>query len=280
MKLKLGFTICVLILATMMAGFTTADDVTITLDLNYNDGNGSDGTWQLFGRIDDTGNGTNGEFGLAAVRALIDDIDFGTGGDAITFASGIGAMSGPTVMQHTSGTIDLFYGQDLSESQTSVVSNVGNSGDTLLSSGTFSAGANPDFGQDNSGATTLFTQALFLNTDSGPFGPSIDADNTLTVVNTNLGGLAGDYNLNGIVDAADYTVWFDSLGSTTELAADGDNSGTVDTADHGLWQSNFNSLAASATASSVPEPSALNMMLIIGGLAACNGSFRGTRISL
>jgi hypothetical protein len=42
----------------------------------------------------------------------------------------------------------------------------------------------------------------------------------------------GDYNGNGIVDAADYTVWRDSLGQTgTGLAADGDGNGVVDQAD-------------------------------------------------
>ena len=36
--------------------------------------------------------------------------------------------------------------------------------------------------------------------------------------------LDGDYNANGVVDAADYTVWRDSLGQTgMGLAADGDN---------------------------------------------------------
>ena len=38
-------------------------------------------------------------------------------------------------------------------------------------------------------------------------------------------GLAGDYNLDGIVDAADYVVWRKTLGqSGTDLAADGNNS--------------------------------------------------------
>ena len=37
--------------------------------------------------------------------------------------------------------------------------------------------------------------------------------------------ITGDYNGNGIVDAADYTVWRDTLGSTTDLRANGDNSG-------------------------------------------------------
>ena len=34
--------------------------------------------------------------------------------------------------------------------------------------------------------------------------------------------LTGDYNHDGIVSAADYTVWRDTLGSTTDLRADGD----------------------------------------------------------
>ena len=46
--------------------------------------------------------------------------------------------------------------------------------------------------------------------------------------------LLGDYNHNGIVDAADYTVWRDSFGqSGSNLAADGDHDGVVDSADLG-----------------------------------------------
>jgi hypothetical protein len=37
-----------------------------------------------------------------------------------------------------------------------------------------------------------------------------------------LPNVVGDYKDNGIVDADDCTVWRDSLGSTTNLAADGD----------------------------------------------------------
>lgn len=51
--------------------------------------------------------------------------------------------------------------------------------------------------------------------------------------------LAGDYNFNGIVDAADYTVWRDTLGSTTELRADGNASGSIDAGDYGFWKSHF-----------------------------------------
>jgi Tol biopolymer transport system component len=77
------------------------------------------------------------------------------------------------------------------------------------------------------------------------------------------GPVAGDYNGNGIVDAADYTVWRDTLGRTgTGLAADGDTTGAsankIDQADYNLWKLHFGEHSGSGTASgtgtSVSEP--------------------------
>jgi hypothetical protein len=46
---------------------------------------------------------------------------------------------------------------------------------------------------------------------------------TLTLV------LPGDYNHNGVVDTANYTVWRDSLGQTgAGLAADGNGNGVIE----------------------------------------------------
>jgi Dockerin type I domain len=69
-------------------------------------------------------------------------------------------------------------------------------------------------------------------------------------------GLAGDYNHNGVVDAADYVVWRKTLGSTTDLAADGNGNGAVDSGDYDVWRSHFGqSAGAGASANtSVPEP--------------------------
>ena len=44
-------------------------------------------------------------------------------------------------------------------------------------------------------------------------------------VGQDVEGVPGDYNANGTVDAADYTIWRDTLGSTTDLRANGDNTG-------------------------------------------------------
>ena len=84
--------------------------------------------------------------------------------------------------------------------------------------------------------------------------------------------LTGDYNGDGLVDLADYTVWRNTLGSTTNLAANGDNSGAsegvIDTADYLAWKDNFgDSLAPAAalvTGSSVPEPMSLALLTVFG----------------
>jgi hypothetical protein len=68
-----------------------------------------------------------------------------------------------------------------------------------------------------------------------------------------------------VVDAADYTIWRDTLGSTTDRRANGDNTGAsagvIDMADFLAWKTHFgeSGLGASAFAdsverASVPEP--------------------------
>lgn len=54
------------------------------------------------------------------------------------------------------------------------------------------------------------------------------------------GAVTGDYSDNGTVDAADYTVWRDNLGTDFQLPnRDENNAGNVNETDYDAWKSNF-----------------------------------------
>ena len=103
---------------------------------------------------------------------------------------------------------------------------------------------------------TSATLANFSGLDIG-FGPA---------------GVAGDYNGNGIVDAADYTVWRDHLGQAFSLPNRSSlNSGPIGQADYDFWKSRFGltSGSGSLSGSSVPEPTSVALLAIGLASAVC-----------
>jgi hypothetical protein len=76
-------------------------------------------------------------------------------------------------------------------------------------------------------------------------------------------GLYGDYNGDGAVNAADYTVWRDTMNSMSDLRADGNGNGTVDQADYAVWSGNYGATVPSSFSSAVatPEPTAIASLL-------------------
>jgi hypothetical protein len=98
--------------------------------------------------------------------------------------------------------------------------------------------------------------------------------------------IPGDYNGDGVADAADYTVWRDSLGQTgTGLAADGSGltpgapDGVVDQFDYDFWKANFGAGtpggagtgSLQAMVASVPEPSSLVLLTVALTFALMHG---------
>jgi len=80
--------------------------------------------------------------------------------------------------------------------------------------------------------------------------------------------LAGDYNQNGVVEAADFDEWRNNFGSMgSNLSADGNRDGVVDAADYIMWRRNVgNSLPGAAGGGAnafVPEPATM----LLGWLA-------------
>ena len=87
--------------------------------------------------------------------------------------------------------------------------------------------------------------------------------------------LSGDYNADGIVNAADYTVWRDTAGqSGANLAADGTGpngtpDGVVDALDYQFWVAHFGATSSGGGAgasATVPEPA--SAWLLIAAAAA------------
>jgi hypothetical protein len=86
--------------------------------------------------------------------------------------------------------------------------------------------------------------------------------------------LAGDYNNDGTVDAADYTVWRDALNSNSPLQNETASFGVVDAADYDAWKANFGSISTfgSGANTPVPEPHAIVLLL-----TACPWTLRRRR---
>jgi hypothetical protein len=115
-----------------------------------------------------------------------------------------------------------------------------------------------------------------------------------TPITTTLGGanyplnqttLPWDYNHDGVVNAADYTVWRNSLGQSdpdpenNPLAANANRNGSVDLKDYAAWKYHFGEslpgggASAAIGSSSVPEPTTA-LLLVIGVIISSHGRSR------
>ncbi|MEQ8849586.1 dockerin type I domain-containing protein [Botrimarina sp.] len=76
---------------------------------------------------------------------------------------------------------------------------------------------------------------------------------------------AADYNNDGAVDAADYSVWRDNLDEqvTPFTSADGDGDGRVSSSDYLAWTANFGTLGVPADSTAVPEPEGIAVVGLI-----------------
>jgi hypothetical protein len=145
--------------------------------------------------------------------------------------------------------LELAVGENGIEGIEGFVRNVTQGGDTIRlapgNSGT--PGTIPmdatGFGLGNTFISTTFFQDF--------------VEDNLTIV-TRAGGLTGDYNNDGAVDAADYTLWANALGTQTPLAND-PTGGTIGLAQYNQWVNNFG-ISGGGSVTAVPEPTALLLL--------------------
>jgi hypothetical protein len=88
-------------------------------------------------------------------------------------------------------------------------------------------------------------------------------------------GVPGDYNGNGVVDAADYVLWRKGGSLQNEV----DTPGTVNAADYTAWRARFGNTSGAGSelsGSAVPEPDTL-VLLVAGGIGVVPLWFRRSR---
>ncbi len=143
---------------------------------------------------------------------------------------------------------------------------------------------------DANGHPNFGTQLAFMTGLVGSIGAVVDpltgdflfstygdsgAGDHIYVVSQTAASIAptGDYNLNGIVDAADYVLWRKTLGQPASPAgsgADGNSSGTIDADDYGFWRARIGNVIPTASGSldqlAIPEPASAS--LVMAGLLA------------
>ena len=126
------------------------------------------------------------------------------------------------------------------------------------------------------GTFDLLLADVLPEIDGGPFATRLVADDgnlhPLTIINGTLSisgsNLPGDYNSNGVVDAADYTRWRDQLGMSVTLVNENPAAttpGLVDQEDYVYWQSRFGATVGNSSTAAVPEP--FSWLLVLCAMA-------------
>ncbi|HEY3393985.1 MAG TPA: hypothetical protein VGK58_14830, partial [Lacipirellulaceae bacterium] len=190
-----------------------------------------------------------------------------TGGGPTTVASGA-TISGTGTL---SGNLELEEGASFAaQFDTGTI-------DPLAIMGDFNLGAlGNTLNVMGSGVGASWVIATYTGTLTGTFenvtpgyavnyGTGMNSQVTLTLGGTV--GVPGDYNQNGIVDAADYVIWRKKVGPGSLQNEGGVSPGVVDAADYNFWRSRFGATSGAGAVldgSAVPEP--IGLLLFACGL--------------
>jgi T5SS/PEP-CTERM-associated repeat protein len=121
-------------------------------------------------------------------------------------------------------------------------------------------------------------ERLAVNNGLGSFvvnyGPGSPFNSNQVVLSAFLPGIPGDYNNDGMVNAADYVTWRDHLGAPASLPNDATPG--VSIGDYAVWKQNFGATPGSGVTAAVPEPATLFLLCI--GLITAVSLLRRRRI--
>jgi hypothetical protein len=141
---------------------------------------------------------------------------------------------------------------------------------------TFETGSfNDIIGTVGSGLNDIIPSSfqIYFNKNSGSEFPL-----TLYMDNIRVGilppAIAGDYNLDGAVDAADYVVWRKNDGSENPLPNDNELGVPIRADHYDLWRANFGLLPEVGGGNAIAAPEPANLLLLVVGCVCWWGTKR------
>ncbi len=186
---------------------------------------------------------------------LDDAADFAAASDVIITFTSVNAIdiniNAPTLFPHLAGGAVSFHADFNAFSAAPIFASDALPTNTAISAASF----------DESAVTLLPPSGVVTGSSLTSF--SISAVQQPTI--------AGDYNNNGVVDAADYVVWRDNVGTTHPLVNDNGIGGVVRQLQYDLWRTHFGSHAAAgavAMASDAVPEAGTHMLLLLAVTAA------------
>lgn len=96
----------------------------------------------------------------------------------------------------------------------------------------------------------------------------------LVIYETIASGIPGDYNNDGAVDAADFTVWRDSLNAPPGALPNDNTGGPIGVPQYEVWRASFGTTPP-PPGSAIPEPAAV--LLLLAGLISVGRTWKSPR---
>ena len=270
MRRSLGATLCLVVAAIALADFPaqaayhlwdikeifTNQDGTVQFIELQAPATGANGENSLFGH---TLKATSTVAGVPAVVTFSfpsnDPVGFTNGKSLLIATPSFESLPGAVTPDYNTLPANFF------NANASILSfNYAEGSDTV----TFAGGVIPQDGLHSVSDANLFDIANFVSGINSPTNfATLSGSINLSTTSPN-----GDYNGDLVVNAADYTVWRNTLGqSVANLGegADGDADGMVDDGDYDFWKQQFGTVvspgAGAIEVQLVPEPATLGILI-------------------
>jgi hypothetical protein len=225
----------------------------------------------------DTNTGRGFLVGVGVIPSTLNSLDIQSTGSHLRGATATG-LSGAPGMEKIDGNQDGTAGNAPGEQWEKLASTNNRIFEAFLfGESSFDGARAVDLGAIFDPATPVGQRDLTFSYTTGS-GEQI----TSTVQYFTSPGVQGDYNNDGKVDAADYNVWRDHLGTNFQLKNEGITPGQVTSQDYAVWKSHFGetigvSGGGAGALASVPEPAMSSLLMLAVALVGIEVRHRRLR---